>query len=125
MAWNRHARGNVRKRTVRGVMNDMEARYANHLELLKKAGEIEWFAYEGIRFRLADGDKAFYTPDFAVMLPDGLIEIHEVKGHWEQHALLQIKWCADKYPFKFIAIQEGLKRDGRPYTYRSFGGDET
>ena len=63
-----------------GQMNDTEAAYAQTLELRKRAGEIAWYKFEGLKFRLAD--KTFYTPDFAVMKTNGLMECHEVKGQW-------------------------------------------
>lgn len=85
-----------------GTMNKTEAAYADHLTLLKHAGEIEWFKFEAMKFRLAD--KTFYTPDFIVLLRDGFLEAHEVKGHWEDDARVKIKVAASIYPLKFIAI---------------------
>ena len=52
-----------------GEMNKTEAEYNAHLEALKAAGDIVWFKFEGMKFRLADN--TFFTPDFAVMLADG------------------------------------------------------
>ncbi len=48
-----------------GQMNKTESAYCQHLELRKRAGEIVWYRFEGIKLRLADN--TFYTPDFAVM----------------------------------------------------------
>lgn len=85
-----------------GDMNKTESAYANRLNLLLRAGEIAWFKFEGIKLRLADN--TFYTPDFAVMLADGTMELHEVKGFWQDDARAKIKIAADLYPFRFIAI---------------------
>ena len=86
-----------------GAMNKTEARYAQRLEAMKHAGEIAWYRFEGLKLRLAD--KTFYTPDFAVMLADGVMECHEVKGHWQDDARVKIKLAADQYPFRFVAIR--------------------
>lgn len=97
-------------RLKRGSMNDTEAAYGRHLELRKAAGEVLWYAFEGIKFRLADS--TFYTPDFSVMLANNEIEIHEVKGFWQDDARVKIKVAAEMYPFKFIAVMPRSKRDG-------------
>lgn len=95
----RIARGRTR---VPGSMNKTEAAYAASLEARKVAGEVAWYAYEGLKFRLAD--KTFYTPDFAVMLGDGTLQAHEVKGFWEDDARVKIKVAASMFPIQFIAI---------------------
>lgn len=112
--WN-HARG-VRKQP--GQMNKLEQAYSVYLDGLKHAGLIAWYKFEGIKLRLAD--KTFYTPDFFVMRDDLTIEVHEVKGFWEDDARVKIKVAADSYPFKFIAIQ---KQKGEWVT-ESFGRAE-
>lgn len=61
-----------------GQMNKTETAYAQELELRKRYGEIARYWFEGIKLRLADN--TFYTPDFAVMLANGQLEMHEVKG---------------------------------------------
>lgn len=104
-----------------GGMNRTEAAYAEHLTLRQQSGDIAWFAFEAMKLRLAD--RTFYTPDFAVMLTDGTIEQHEVKGFWEDDARVKIKVAAALYPFRFIAVQkqkagwkfeEFTKEDARP-----------
>lgn len=90
-----------------GVMNKTEAAYDAHLGLRKHAGEIAWYKFEGIKLRLADN--TFYSPDFAVMLADGIMEMHEVKGHWQDDARAKIKIAADLYPFRFIALKKAGK----------------
>lgn len=93
-----------------GQMNKTEQAYAETLEGLKVAGEILWYKFEGMKFRLAD--KTFYTPDFAVMLADGQIELHEVKGHWMDDARVKIKVVSDMYPFQFVAVKKRAKKAG-------------
>lgn len=99
---NRGGRGLVK---TRGTMNGMEKRYADYLYTLQLAGEVLWYKFEGMKFRLADG--AFYTPDFAVMLADCSIEFHETKGLWEEAARVRIKVASETFPFKFKAITRG------------------
>jgi hypothetical protein len=85
-----------------GQMNKTESAYSDHLERLRIAGEVLWYKFEGIKFRLADN--TFYTPDFAVMRSDSSMEIHEVKGFMTEDANVKIKVAADMYPFKFFAV---------------------
>jgi hypothetical protein len=84
--------------------NKTEVVYAVHLETLKRAGLVLWYRFEAVKLRLADN--TFYTPDFAVMLPDGEIELHEVKGFWRDDARVKIKVAAEMYPFQFVAVQK-------------------
>ena len=104
MTWrNRpHAKGKIRPR---GQMNKLEAEYAESLRILEYAGEIAWYAYEAIKLRLANN--TFYTPDFLVMRADGDMEVHEVKGFWEDDARVKIKVAASIYPFRFVAMSKG------------------
>ena len=83
-----------------GEMNKTEAAYEAHLAALQFAGEILWYKFEGLKFRLADN--TFYTPDFAVMLASGALEAHEVKGQWLDDARVKIKVAASLYPIQFI-----------------------
>lgn len=84
-------------------MNQTETRYAARLTALYKAGEIAWFAFAPMNLRL--GDKCFYSVDFMVMLNDGKLEAHEVKGYWTDDALVKIKVAAEKFPFQFVAVK--------------------
>ena len=104
-----------------GAMNKTEAAYAGHLELLRHAGQVQWFKFEGLKLRLADN--TFYTPDFAVMSADGVMEMHEVKGFWQDDARAKIKIAADLYPFRFIAIKALPKKAGGGWGVESFGED--
>jgi hypothetical protein len=39
------------------------------------------------------------------MSASGLMEMHEVKGFWQDDARAKIKIAADIFPFRFIAIK--------------------
>lgn len=86
-----------------GAMNKTETAYAATLEQRKQAGEVVWFKFEGMKFRLADN--TFYTPDFVVLLADGALEAHEVKGAraiFQDDAKAKVKIAADMYPLAFV-----------------------
>jgi len=112
------AKNRARGRRKPGEMNKTEARYAEHLEGQRVLGTVEWFMFEGLKLRLAD--KTFYTPDFAVMLSDGFIECHEVKGFWEDDARVKIKVAASMFPFKFIGFRPKSKKDGGGWDREEF-----
>lgn len=101
-----------------GEMNKTEQAYKDRLELLRQAGEVVWFKFEGIKLRLADN--TFYSPDFAVMLASGEMECHEVKGFWQDDARAKIKIAADLYPFRFIAVKVKPKKDGGGWSTEEF-----
>lgn len=93
-----------------GTMNNTEAAYDAHLQMLHRAGEIIWHKFEHIKLRLAD--KTFLTVDFAVLPASGLLELREVKGFFRDDAKVKIKVAASMYPFKFILVRRRPKRDG-------------
>ena len=101
-----------------GAMNSTEKAYSVHLAMRQYAGELLWYKFEGLKFRLADN--TFFTPDFAVMKADGQIELHEVKGHWMDDARAKIKIAADLYPFRFVAIKVKAKKDGGGWSVEDF-----
>ncbi len=101
-----------------GEMNQSESAYAQVLELRRRAGEVAWFKFEGIKLRLADN--TFYTPDFAVMLAAGELELHEVKGFWGDDDRAKIKIAAALYPMRFLAVTKALKRDGGGWAVEEF-----
>lgn len=91
-------------------MNTTEKKYADYLAQRKLAGEIRSYLFEKVKFKLAP--KTFYTPDFYVVTPD-CIEIHEVKGHWQDDARVKIKVAAEMFPeFKWVAVQWKNKKVG-------------
>jgi hypothetical protein len=106
-----------RGRVKRGTQNKTEAAYEAHLNLRKIAGEVAWFRFEPITFKLADDCR--WTPDFAVMLADGLFEIHDTKGtkkrtrkdgtrvagaYIEEDARVKIEVAAAMFPFVFKTV---------------------
>ena len=101
-----------------GAMNKTEAAYDAHLAALQHAGQIQWRKFEGLKLRLADN--TFYTPDFAVMSADGVIECHEVKGFWQDDARAKIKVAADLYPFRFLAVRVKPKKEGGGWAVEAF-----
>jgi len=101
-----------------GTMNKTEAAYAATLDARRYAGEVAWFKFEGVKLRLADN--TFYTPDFAVMLADGALEMHEVKGFWQDDARAKIKIASDLYPVRFVAIRAKSKREGGGWLVEEF-----
>lgn len=101
-----------------GQLNKTEAAYDKHLALMQHAGEIQWRKFEGLKLRLADN--TFFTPDFAVMAADGVIECHEVKGFWQDDARAKIKIAADMYPFRFIAVRVKPKKEGGGWEVETF-----
>jgi hypothetical protein len=101
-----------------GTMNKTEAAYAVTLDARRYSGEVAWFKFEGMKLRLADN--TFYTPDFAVMLADGALEMHEVKGFWQDDARAKIKIAADIYPMRFVAVRARSKREGGGWALEAF-----
>jgi hypothetical protein len=93
-----------------GAMNKTEAAYESDLRDAQSLGDILWYRFEGLKLRLADN--TFYTPDFAVMASDGVMECHEVKGFWRDDARAKIKIAAEQYPFRFKAVQAQPKKHG-------------
>lgn len=119
----RKARG--RQRPVPGTMNRVEQSYSEFLATSKLAGEILWAEFEPIKLRLAD--RTYYSPDFGVMLPDGQIELHEVKGTtkrkdsdgvkqpkpWiEDDAAVKIKVAAEQYWMFVFRLAYFVKGEG-------------
>jgi len=88
-----------------GVMNKLEEAYSWVLEARKRAGEIQWWAYEQITLKLAPDTR--YTPDFVLLLADGLLQFHEVKGSlFRDDAKVKIKVAASMFPFKFLLVRK-------------------
>ena len=103
---------------VTDVVRENNQTYAQTLELRKAAGEVAWYKFEGLKFRLADN--TFYTPDFAVLLTGGALEAHEVKGYWQDDARAKIKIAADMYPLRFVAVQALPKKAGGGWKVEEF-----
>lgn len=104
-----------------GRMNTLEKAYAeNVLDVRKAAGEIAGYWFEEVNLRLAD--RTYYRPDFLVMLADGELEFHEVKGHWEDDARVKIKVAASRFPFRFLAVEKRPKKQGGQWVFEEISG---
>ena len=118
MFFRTRARGNVRKALPRGKMNKLEIAFAQLLDYRRAEGDVAWWAYEAIKLRLVSSDKAFFTPDFFVMLSTGELICYEVKGHFEDDALDRLKFAAEIFPFKFVSVS---RKRGGEWVEREFG----
>lgn len=112
----------ARGQTPPGMMNDTEAEYANHLDLLKRArgpgDRVLWWRYEAVTLLLSERPNAIrYTPDFLVLRGDERLECHEVKGYWREDALLKIRLAASLFPFRFLSVRAVR---GGGWTFRQF-----
>jgi len=108
------AKGNTTRR-VAGSMNKTEQAYAALLQCRKDAGEIHHWQFEAMALRLAD--RTTYTPDFFIIMADGSIVFHEVKGFWQGTGRVKIKVAAELHPwFEFTAVQ--LKK--KEWVYEQF-----
>ena len=102
------------------TMNRLETRYANFLELRKRAGEILDYRFEPMRLilRHAVPNRAkgmTYTPDFLVVFPDRM-ELHEIKGWWREDSRVKIKAAAELFEyFKFVGVTMDKKTKGWNY----------
>lgn len=94
-------RAKGRSLSKKDEMNRLEQSYAMFLE---RDPNVVWVKWQPFKLRLAD--RTFYEPDFGVMKSDGVLEVHEVKGHWEDDARVKIKVAAETFPFRFIAVQK-------------------
>jgi len=102
-------------RRVAGTMNKTEQAYAALLEQRKLAGEIHHYQFEAINLKLAK--LTSYLPDFFVILSNGEIEFHEVKGFWQGTGRVKIKVAAENHPwFRFVAVQYKKKQ----WSYEEF-----
>jgi hypothetical protein len=101
-----------------GTMNKTEAAYDEHLKSLHHTGEVIWHKFEAVKLRLADN--TFYTCDFAVLPASGVLEMHEVKGFWQDDAKVKIKVAASIYPFRFIVVKARAKKNGGGWEREEF-----
>lgn len=101
-----------------GKMNKTEEAYDKHLWSLRHTGLVLWHAFEAVKLRLADN--TFYTPDFAVLPADGVFELHEVKGFWEDDARVKIKVAAATFPFRLRAFKPISKKNGGGWECEEF-----
>jgi len=102
------------KRREKGEKTEYEEAWETEL---RKMPEVDGYLFERIKLKLADN--TFYTPDFFVMMADGTIEFHEVKGSWkapgQDDSKVKIKVAAEQYKwalFRSIEMKKKPKRDG-------------
>jgi len=101
-------------------MNGIERAYAAQLEARRRPGEVLAYYFERVTLRLAD--RTFYRPDFLVVTPD-CIEIHEVKGFWEDDARVKWKVAAEQNPWaRFLAVRADRRRGWVVEEYGRGGG---
>jgi hypothetical protein len=81
--------------------NKTEAAYARLLEARRARGEIRAWFYQLLTVRL--GHDCRYTADFTVILPDGVLELHEVKGTFtREDAQVKMRATAALLPFPLV-----------------------
>ena len=99
-------------------MNKLEARFASDwLELQRLGGEIQWWKYQPMRFRL--GGSAFYKPDFVVVDATGQVIAYETKGYWREASRARIKVAAEGFPWvRFVGVR--WKRGGDGWEFERF-----
>jgi hypothetical protein len=88
--------------------NKWERNYAQYLDLRKYIKEIACYRYEGLAFRLATN--TYLHPDFLVVMPDGRMEIHEVKGHKREKWWARFKIAREMFPWftwRVVKIEKG------------------
>lgn len=101
----------------RGEKNKTEQAFESEmLEPRKLAGELVWYGYEPLTFRIAK--KTSYTPDYMALRADGTMEAWEVKGTWKdqhyQHSRVKVKVAAAMFPmFPFRVAMRGGKGEPR------------
>lgn len=95
-----------------GRMNKTEAAYAALLDVRVAAREIRWYAFEAIKFRLAD--RCWYTPDFFVVMADMTIELHETKGHMEDDAAVKLRVVREMFQHVGLVI---VRNEGGTWKY--------
>jgi hypothetical protein len=89
-----------RLQRVAGQMNATERRYSEVLDARVHVGQVAEWWYEALTLKLAHDTR--YTPDFMVVLADGSIECHEVKGgFYREDAQVKVKVAARMFPFTF------------------------
>lgn len=98
----------ARARVIPSKMNRWEERYTIILQASRSAGRVRDWRYEGITLKL--GHDCRYTPDFVVLMADGTIELHEIKGFRRDDSMVKIRAAATAFPwFRFVLVEQ---RDG-------------
>lgn len=111
-------------RLAAGTMNATEAKYAAYLGQLTLAGDVLWWKFEPVKLLLAP--QTTLTPDFMVMLADGSLEMHDVKGAkaiYTDDAKVKMKIAAQEYPFVFRVVYPVKKADGGGWSIEVVGSE--
>jgi len=94
-------------------MTRIERDYGEHLLGRKAAGEVDWYAYEGMTLKLADDCRL--TIDWSVMLSSGEMELHECKGPYaREDSIVKLRLAARLFPFRVLLVT----RDGDGWQHR-------
>ena len=112
----------ARGRMKAGTLNKTEQSYSLHLEAEKQAGRVVQYWFEAMKLKVADG-ACWFLPDFMVLRPDGIVELHEVKGSpriFLDDAKVKVKSVATLYPFKCLVVYPRAKRDGGGWDIQEF-----
>lgn len=112
------AKGRLKK----GTMNRTEKAYAAWLENEKHAGRIMAYWFEALKLKIAEGT-CWYTPDFLVLMPDGTLELHEVKGSpriFAEDAKVKTKSAATQYPFVVKVVFPKKKSSGGGWDVQAY-----
>jgi hypothetical protein len=104
-----------------GQMNKLEAAYAAHLELLKASGDIKYWKFEPMSFKLAP--LTTYKPDFLILRKDDMAIFDEVKGFMTDDANAKIKIAASMFPFQFRIVRKAGKAGGM-WSIQNVGPDD-
>ena len=104
------AKGHARH--VPGEMNNTERAYEGFLKMRQEKGEIKWYAFEMLTFKLAHDMR--YTPDFVFMDDRDELVCVDVKGRTKnkttglsepwimEDALIKLKVAARVVPMRFV-----------------------
>lgn len=88
-----------------GKMNKTEREYSQYLDALMACGDVLWWKFDAVNLRLADN--LHYRVDFLVMLANGSLEGHEVKGgHAFDDSIVKLKMANELYPWPFYLVKK-------------------
>jgi hypothetical protein len=82
----------------------LEAAYYQHLQLLKKTGDVVFFLRQ-VPFHLACGTK--YVCDYQIFNADGTVDFVDPKGTITQEFSLKKRMVEHEYPVNIRVVQKG------------------
>ena len=85
--------------------NTWEEKFATLLELEKRTGAIQGYAYETLTFTLSKGKR--HRIDFLIWHIDGSIELAQIKGFHKnlRASMTALKWAAQRNPWFIWTIK--------------------